>query len=141
MSTEDPRSTPDEVEPGIPATTEIRRDQWLAGTEDDAEPAPLDRPQGVEEWGTTAREEELGESLDQRRRREVPDDLVPADGHVSRSLVDPVPAGDLDQEGDLVADLDESPEDTLATEESAIRIVDEAPGATDDADPGYLDEA
>jgi hypothetical protein len=141
MSTEDPRATPDEAEPGVPVTSEVRRDQWLSGTEDEADPAPLDHPQGVDEWGTTAREEELGESLEMRQRREVPDRPERPDPYLSRSLVDPVvgDAGGIDDEPDLVAELDDSPEDTLSAEEAAVRVVDDPPGANYDDDPGYLD--
>src|SRR5690242_12963591 len=36
--------------------------------------APQDRPWAVDDWGTTAEEEETGESLDGRLAREVPED-------------------------------------------------------------------
>ena len=36
--------------------------------------APEDRPWAVDDWGTTASEEEQGESLEGRLAREVPDD-------------------------------------------------------------------
>lgn len=37
---------------------------------------PRDHPLAVDDWGTTAREEQLGESLAQRAAREEPD-IVP----------------------------------------------------------------
>jgi hypothetical protein len=131
------RPAPDEIEPGIPATTDMPR-PIPAGDEDEEQPAPLDHPQGVETWGTTAREEELGEPLEVRVRREQPE------GRRARrpegvSLFEPgADDGLVDDEADSIGDVDEDREYTLAAEEAAVRIVDEPGGLTDDDDPGYL---
>jgi hypothetical protein len=42
--------------------------------------SPQDRPWAVDDWGTTAREEETGESLDGRLSRERPDEDDADDG-------------------------------------------------------------
>jgi hypothetical protein len=42
--------------------------------------SPQDRPWAVDDWGTTAFEEEQGESLDGRLARELPDDAADDDG-------------------------------------------------------------
>jgi hypothetical protein len=58
--------------------------------------SPAERPWAVDDWGTTAREEAAGESLDGRLAREVPD-------------VDPLDDGDglgdtTDSDGELIDD-------------------------------------
>jgi hypothetical protein len=58
--------------------------------------SPAERPWAVDDWGTTAREEATGESLDGRLAREVPD-------------VDPLDDGDglgdtTDSDGELIDD-------------------------------------
>jgi hypothetical protein len=142
VSTDDPRAAPDEVEPGIPATTELTEGQWLSGTADEADVPMPDFPQGVDQWGTTAREEELGESLDQRVAREVPDGLRPEDPYLSQPLLEPGSDDDvdtLDEEADLVADLGGGM-GSLSAEEAAMRVVDEPPGASYAPDPGYVED-
>ena len=120
------RPATDEIEPGIPATNEMPPNV-PEGWEDEEEPAPLDVPQGVNQWGTTAREEALGESVDQRRKREEPD-------FPRRARPEPVRLMD---DGDAaVEDLDYS----LSAEEAAMQVVDEPPGANYDPDPGYLSD-
>jgi hypothetical protein len=42
--------------------------------------APQDRPWAVDDWGTTAAEQDAGESLDGRLARELPDAGAPDDG-------------------------------------------------------------
>jgi hypothetical protein len=136
------RPAPDEIEPGIPATTDMPR-PIPAGDEDEEQPAPLDHPQGVETWGTTAREEELGEPLAVRVRREQPEDTR-LRGPEGMSLYEPGADGGLfdavaDDEADAIGDVDEDREYTLPAEEAAIRIEREPGGLTDDEGPGYLD--
>jgi len=58
--------------------------------------SPAERPWAVDDWGTTAREEATGESLDGRLARELPD-------------VDPLDEGDglgdtTDSDGELIDD-------------------------------------
>src|SRR5215213_9439115 len=102
-------------------------------TVDDGDVPIPDRPLGVDDWGTTKREEELGESFESRVAREVPDQLPADDGHLAQRLVEP---GDddgigIDDEPDLVGELGDSVEgDTLSAEEAAMRVVDEPPGVS-----------
>jgi hypothetical protein len=61
--------------------------------------SPAERPWAVDDWGTTAREEATGESLDGRLAREVPD----------VGYVDPLDEGDglgdtTDSDGELIDD-------------------------------------
>jgi hypothetical protein len=103
--------------------------------------SPPERPWAVDDWGTTAREEATGESLDRRLAREVPDvgasdddgvddlgDQAGTDGELRDDEVGDVRAGRL-ADPYLVAD-----EDLLATdvgidgaaasaEEAAVHIV------------------
>lgn len=110
------RPAPDLVEAGIPAT-----DEAPPGLDIDAvggEAAPLDLPQGVEEWGTTAAEEAMGESLAQR---------------VVRQEADATRSYDLHELEEALGN-----EDALSAEEAALRVVDEAPGRSSSPDAGYL---
>ena len=132
------RPSPDTIEPGIPATEEMPPGV-PAGWEAEEEPAPLDFPQGAESWGTTAEEELKGESLGLRVLREEPDvDARPEQG--ARVLEPGAEGGLLDDEADAIGELDQEPSDTLAPEESAVRVEDEPAGLTYDSSPGYLDE-
>ena len=106
------RPVADEIEPGVPATSEMPEGVPF-GAEDEEEPVPLDVPQGVDEWGTTAREEAMGESLAQRVRREEPDF---GEGGGGRGTDDAA----------------------LAPEEAALRVEEEPAGLNYDPDPGYL---
>jgi hypothetical protein len=108
------RPAPDEIEPGVPATSEMPAN-IAPGGEDEEEPPPRDYPQGVDDWGTTAREEALGESVASRAAREEPDF-----GERILSGDDPATASDL------------------APEEAAISVDDDPPGLNYDPDPGYV---
>ncbi len=132
------RPSPDTIEPGIPATEEMPPGV-PAGWEDEEEPAPLDFPQGVETWGTTAEEELVGEPLSLRVRREERDVERPAQEQV-RLLEPGAEDGLVDDEADAVGELDLDPSDTLSAEEAAMRIEDEPAGLTYDAGPGYIDD-
>jgi hypothetical protein len=132
------RPAPDIVEAGIPATTEMPPGV-PAGWEAEEEPAPLDVPQGVETWGTTADEEQAGEPLALRVLREQPDaEQAPTDSGV-RLLEPGASDGLFDDEPDAVGEVDATTDDTLAPEESAMRLEDEPAGLTYDRTPGYLD--
>jgi hypothetical protein len=115
-----------------------------AGSEDEETPAPLDHPQGVDEWGTTAREEMLDEPLALRVLREQPDEVA-GEEPSGLSLTEPGTddavdlGGGFDAEPDAVADLVLDDDVTLAPEEQAMRIDDEPPGLNYDATPGYVD--
>lgn len=134
------RPAPDEIEPGVPATTEAVAAEVPPGWEADEQVPPGDEPVGVEEWGTTAREELVGEPLEVRRRREVPDraERPPDDGV---RLYEPGAEEALyDEEPDAVGDVDLARDDTLSAEEAAVRIDENPPGLTDDPSPGYITE-
>lgn len=137
------RPAADEVEPGIPATSEMPRN-IPPGSEDEEEPAPLDVPQGVEEWGTTPGEELVGEPFEMRVRREEPDQL--AGGAEGLSLYEPgtdeaVDDGEgFDAEPDAIGALNLESDVTLSPEEQAMRIDDEPAGLNYDPTPGYIDE-
>ena len=132
------RPSPDTIEAGIPATEEMPPGV-PAGWEAEEEPPPLDFPQGVESWGTTAEEELVGESLSLRVLREEPDTEAPPDGGV-RVLEPGAEGGLMDDEADSVGELDPERSDTLTAEEAAMRVEEEPEGLTYDSGPGYLDE-
>jgi hypothetical protein len=92
---------------------------------------PLDRSVAVEDYGTTADEEETGESLRRRVAREVPDvdqvggtGGVGVDSDIGSELAE---ADDDPADGELLGELDDDPGVTTG-EESAVHIVDELPG-------------
>ena len=116
--TDDLRPAPDLVEDGIPAT--VDDPPHLDTDAVEGEPAPLDFAQGVEEWGTTAAEERMGEPLALRVRREE-EDFLPSD--------------DGDEEATGVAGA-------LSAEEAALRVEVEPEelGMSFAPDPGYLSD-
>jgi hypothetical protein len=89
---------------------------------------PRDYPQGVDEFGVTAAEQRLGETLEDRVRREEPDfgDDSDGDTHIHGRIVDPADedVDDIDDEKDLVGMFVDDDEG-LAAEEAAIHIIDE----------------
>ncbi|MDQ4096937.1 MAG: hypothetical protein M3144_03580 [Actinomycetota bacterium] len=137
------RPARDEVEPGVPATTEMPR-HIPPGSEDEEIPPPLEFPQGVEDWGTTAREELVGEPFELRVKREEPD-RPRRDDAGGASLYEPGADDGVDQqegldtEPDAVGELSADDDVTLSPEEAAVRIEEEPGGLTYDATPGYLD--
>lgn len=132
------RPSPDTIEAGIPATEEMPPGV-PAGWEAEEEPAPLDFPQGVESWGTTAEEELVGESLSLRVLREESDVEAPPP-RATRLLEPGAEGGLLDDEADSVGELDSEQSDTLSPEEAAIRVEHEPAGLTYDSSPDYLDQ-
>ena len=134
-----PRPAPEVTEDGIPAIAEIPEDVLLTGDPLEGELPPLDRPQAVTTWGTTASEQLASEPLDARLAREVPD-VEMAEVYADRQFLEPGADGGLtDDEADVLGEADGGLEDTLSAEESAMRIVDEPPGMNYDPDPGYID--
>lgn len=111
------RPAPDLIDDGIPATTDAPPGLDVDAVEGEA--VPLEHPQGVEEWGTTAAEEAMGEPFELRVLREEPDILT---GEVDDGEIDEVLGT----------------QDSLSAEESALRVVDEPPGMSYAPDPGYL---
>lgn len=121
--------------------------------------SPPERPLAVDEYGTTAAEQEEGESLDQRLAREVPDpnlaadlapeqlddDGVPVDDPLDDGEVGDRRAGRLvapdeglaeDREKDLVATDVGIDAGAAGAEEAAVHVVEDADGN----EPGSLDD-
>jgi hypothetical protein len=84
-----------------------------------------DRPFAAESFGTTAEEEEEGESLDQRLSEERPDRPI-SDVHVVIED-DAVP----DDEAEMVGEVAVEHDPFVSPEEAAITIRRRAPGAVD----------
>ncbi len=116
-----PRPAPDEVEAGIPSAQDIPEGVLRTGDPVEGDMPPLDEPQGVDEWGITAAEQQGAEPLAVRAEREEPD--------VLDELYD---SGDGGGGGGRV--------DTLSAEEAAMRVEEEPAGLNYDPDPGYLSE-
>ena len=134
-----PRPAPEVTEDGVPSIDEIPEDVLLTGDPLDGEMPPLDRPQAVKDWGTTASEQLASEPLEVRVAREVPD-VEAADAYLDRQILEPGADGGLgDDEPDAVGEPGAGLEDTLSAEEAAMQVVDEPPGMNDDPDPGYVD--
>ena len=113
---DDLRPAPDLVEDGIPAT--VDDPPHLSTDAVEGEPAPLEHPQGVEEWGTTAAEERMGEPFALRVAREEPELLGGDDDGVTGVA------------------------DALSAEEAALHVEDEPEelGMSFAPDPGYLSD-
>jgi hypothetical protein len=84
-----------------------------------------DRPYAAESFGTTALEEEEGESLDQRLSEERPDRPL---ADLDLAIVDEDP----DEEGEMVGEASVGHDPFVAPEEAAMTIRDRAPGAVED---------
>ena len=135
-----PRPAPEVTTDGVPSMDEIPEDVLLTGDPVEGEMPPLDRPQAVKDWGTTASEQLGQEPLDVRVAREVPDVGAAESDYTDRQFLEPGADGGLgDDEPDSVGEADVGPEDTLSAEEAAMQVVDEPPGLNYDADPGYVD--
>ena len=112
-------------------------------TLDDSRPAdpldegysPRERPLGLDEWGTTAREESTGESLDRRLARELPDvgltedgdglgDASDTDGELIDGEVGASRAGRLAEAGELCGRDVGVDGAGASAEEAAVHIVD-----------------
>jgi hypothetical protein len=104
---------------------------------------PRDYPLAAEEFGTTAGEEAIGESVDQRAAREEPEvswhDVAGADDHaLAGRLVQPDAGINVDDTAEEVADA--VPDGVaLTAEESAMRIETD-PAGMGGGGPGYLDD-
>jgi hypothetical protein len=86
--------------------------------------SPAERPWAVDDWGTTAREEASGESLDGRLARELPD------------------VGSADDEGDGLGDATDSDGELIDDEVGGVRsgrLVSESYVADDAASVGGED--
>ena len=135
-----PRPAPDVTEAGVPAIDEVPEEMIRTGDIMEGEIPPLDRPQGAEEYGTTKAEQQRPETFAERKRREEPDGFVAADPQAVAVAGPDAPGGILDADTSLLGDDESEVLDTPSPEESALRVTDDLPGATDDASPGYLEE-
>ena len=134
-----PRPAPEVTEDGVPAIDEIPENVLLTGDPLEGELPPLDRPQAVTDWGTTASEQLASEPLEVRLAREEPDGEM-AEVYADRQFLEPGAVGGLmADEAYVLGEADAGWEHTLSAEESAMRIVDEPPGMNYDPDPGYID--
>src|SRR2546421_11917180 len=106
-----PRPAPDVIEDGIPATEEVPEELLRPGKVAEGPVPPLDRPQAVDEWGVTPREQELGEPLDVRLRRERPDRFGAPEDDV-RQVFQPGAEYFVDDEPAEVGEFDALWEDT-----------------------------
>ena len=110
--------------------------------DDTAGYSPADRPWASNDWGTTHREEEAGESLDGRLSRELPDgvreegdglgDSPDTDGELlddevgddrAGRLVDGDDGGLVDREGELYAEDEGIDGGAASAEEAAVHVV------------------
>ena len=88
-----PRPAPEVTEDGIPSIEEIPENVLLTGDPLEGELPPLDRPQAVTDWGTTATEQLASEPLEVRLAREEPD-VEMADVYADHQFLEPVPTAD-----------------------------------------------
>ena len=122
------------------ALTEVS--DTLEGDDDAAGWSPADRPWASNDWGTTDREEEAGESLDGRLAREVPEgrteegdglgDAADTDGELlddevgddrAGRLSDSGDDGVVDREDELFAEDDGIDGGAASAEEAAVHVV------------------
>jgi hypothetical protein len=134
-----PRPAPELIEDGVPATEEAPEELLLTGDVSEGSIPPLDRPQAVNQWGTTAFEERAGEPLDVRLRREQPDFPEQIEEDLPQ-VFQPGAENWVDQEPDEVGDVDAAWEDSLSAEELALRLDEEPGGLTYDESPDYIED-
>jgi hypothetical protein len=106
-------------EEGLPSTDNVLPGKQIAGDTQDFMMVPGDRPEAVDQWGTTPLEESLGEPLDLRLSREEPDVLAQVDTPAS-------------------AEDDSDNPYPLDRDERVGRIVDLDEGAREDVDPDMV---
>jgi uncharacterized protein DUF5709 len=131
-------------EEGIPELEDQPVGKVLSGETPDGPAPPRDYPLGAEEFGTTAAEDAMGETLAQRVAREVPD--VPVGEGLDDD--DESLAGRLVQPDLGVVDVDDTAEEVgeavpdvggLSAEEAAMRV-ERDPGGLGGGWPGYLQD-
>lgn len=103
--------------------------------------SPPERPWGVDDWGSTPREEADGESLDRRLNRELPDseddeewddlgDVSDTDGELRHDEVGDLRAGRLVADGDGAGDGELDAQDVgvdgagASAEEAAVHVTE-----------------
>ncbi len=105
------------------------------GSELEAEIMRADHAFGAELRGTTPEEAIAGQGLDEALARERPE------GRTTEEALGVVDDGVPDEEGNLVAEGSVEHDDFASPEEVALSVRDEAPGATDHADPHPAEES
>jgi hypothetical protein len=89
---------------GLPATDNALPGKQVTGDPQDDIPVPADDPVAVDDYGTTAAEQQAGEPLELRVSREEPDVLAAVDAAPDDELTsaDPFPADREERVGRLV---------------------------------------
>ncbi len=126
-------------EEGLPDLEGPLPEKAATGDPQEGLPPPSDRPASFD-WGVTAAEAAEGESIATRVAHERPDFDEPYAVRADEEevvLIDDAYDGIEDDEDELVADAS-TDEPSLSAEEAAVHVVDEAPGAVDEPDDGYV---
>lgn len=133
-----PRPAGDTVESGIPATEEVRNEALRTGDPGVADMPIPDRPWAADDWGTTAWEEDTGEPLDVRLRRDRPETSEP---DIDSGRVFEPGSAATDTEAELIGELDPDRYDTQSAEETAITIREDEQGLglSYDDSPDYVE--
>jgi hypothetical protein len=105
------------------------------GEELEARIEQADHAFGSESFGTTAEEQERGETLDQRLAEERPS-KAPLD--VEIAVEDPDAPDTPDHESELIANASLEHDAFVAPEDAAMSVRDEAPGGVDHRDDEYV---
>jgi hypothetical protein len=122
---------------GIPDLEGPLAEKEMTGDAQEGASPPVDRPASLD-YGVTPHEQVSGEPISVRVAREVPDVVEADEENTAVRLVDleadsdGEPEGDeydADDDGELVASVEEPGVTGLAAEEAAIHVVDDAPGA------------
>ena len=113
-------------------------DDEVESEELEADILRANRPFASDRFGTTAEEALEGEPLDRALGREEPEGTERASGETYVVLDEG--AGRPHVEDELVGEAAPSGDPFAAPEEAALTVTDEAPGATDHADPHPVDE-
>ena len=133
---------------GIPDLEGPLADKEMTGDPQEGASPPSDRPASFD-YGVTGREDAEGEPISVRVQREVPD-VVHAD-EVDEAVrlvdleadADGEPEGDdydPDDDGELVAGVEEPGVTGLSAEEAAVHVRDDAPGAVWGSDSYVTDD-
>jgi hypothetical protein len=110
-------------EEGLPSTDNVLPGKQIAGDTQDFMVVPGDAPEAVDDWGTTALEESLGEPLDRRLSREQPDVLADADRPASAEFDsdNPYPV-DREEHVGRIVDLDEGAREDVDADMSGTDV-------------------
>jgi hypothetical protein len=132
---DDPDRSLDPEAEGIPDLDGPLPGKVITGDPQEGLTPPRDAPVAALGYGTTAYEEEVGESLDRKLRREQPDlteDEVFDDDEAEDTVGRLIDEGDdlsdgyvLDDEKDAVADNEDADPATVSAEEAAVHEIRE----------------